>query len=610
MLVKDSFRRVLAIGLSLCFIMYAFTGLSGRANAAQPPVNSDATQASRDLLQYLYNTSGNHILSGQFNYIEDPSGWSNQVQNITGKRPALWGSDFAWEEIKHQRQGMVNAAIAEHQAGSIVTLSWHQQKPNDPDNAGWGSVQGWYTEQEMTELVTPGTTLYNQWLAKADEIAGYLQQLEDAGVPVLWRPYHENNAGWFWWGGRQAQFKQLWMNMYDRYTNHHGLDNLIWVWSANANNDWAEPLAGFYPGHDYVDVVGQDIYDGFQQAYYDELLAVGNGKPMAITENGKVPGSATFSSQPLYAFHMVWGSHLTSENTNGEIQSSYNDPYVFTRDEVNIVPGSGGTGGGGDIVVDDAVTGTGNNQFNYVGTWQTSSDASHHNGGDHYSATTNSYYDVDFQGTQVKVYGTKDAHHGIAAVSIDGGAETMVDLYSASRNPNTILWTSPVLSAGNHTVKVRVTGTKNASSAWNVVTADRIVVTPASTVLNDATVGTGLNQFEYSGTWSTSTGGGKYQGNDHYSATTGSFYQVDFNGKQVKIYGTKDAHHGIAGVSIDGGAEVQADFYGASRVDNTLVWTSPVLSSGNHTVKVRVTGTKNASSTWNVITADRVEVVH
>ncbi|MBP3965575.1 fibronectin type III domain-containing protein [Paenibacillus sp. DLE-14] len=400
---------------------------------------------------------------------------------------------------------------------------------------------------------------------------------------------------------------------------------------------------------------------------------------------------------------MTWGEFLTNGNTTAQTQALYSNSRVLTLDEVNIVPGSGGVGGGGPGTVDDSVTGTGLNQFEYVGTWTATSGSSvKYNGGDHYSLTTNSYYQVDFNGTGIKLYGTKDAHHGIAAVSIDGGTEVDSDFYAGTRADNTLIWTSPTLAAGAHTLKVRVKGTKNASSAGYVVTADRVVIdtdtqaptAPASltspsqtqtsinlawsastdnvgvtgydvyrgstlagsttntsfsvtgltagtayaftvkakdgagnvsaasstlnvstasagseVIVNDATTGTGLNQFEYVGTWNTSTGAGTYNGDDHYSQTTNSYYQVDFNGKQIKLYGSRDAHHGIAAVSIDGGAEVDVDFYAASRTDNTLLWTSSVLTSGTHTLKVRVKGTKNAGSSGYVVTADRVAVI-
>ena len=84
---------------------------------------------------------------------------------------------------------------------------------------------------------------------------------------------------------------------------------------------------------------------------------------------------------------------------------------------------------------------------------------------------------------------------------------------------------------------------------------------------------------------------------------------VAFTGTQIKFYGVKDPGHGIGAVSIDGGAETNIDFYASTRAGNVLLWTSPALTSGSHTFKLRVTGTKNVSSsnTWTV--PDRVDIV-
>lgn len=578
------------------------------------PINSNASSEARDLLAYLYSLEGNGILSGQHEYIENPDTYANEVNNMTGLYPAVHGYEMGAisgqtpSQLANQRQALVNSAIDWHNNGGIVTMMYHMNKPGT--GYCWsGCVQPAISQTEFDNIITPGTTEYQILIQEIDLVADYLKQLRDENVPVLWRPFHEMNGGWFWWG-QQPNYWKLWDIMYDRYTNHHGLNNLIWVWNANAPNSWAHPYSTYFPGLHKVDVLAVDIYNNdYQQSYHDDLWALGEGKVIAIGESGEHPDPAVLSStQNKYRWFMTWGSYLTNNNSTAATQSLYIHPWTYNRDEVNIVPGSGSSGS--TLNLDDSVTGTGINQFEYSGSWNTSTGTGKYNGGDHYSLTTNSYYQVDFTGNQVKLYGSKDAHHGIAAVSIDGGAEVDVDFYGATRSDNALLWTSPVLSLGNHTIKVRVKGTKHANSTGYVVTADRVAISPGTVkTLNDASTGTGLNQFEYAGTWSTSAGTGKWNGDDHYTVVSNSYYQVDFNGTQVKLYGSKDAHHGIAAVSIDGGPEVDVDFYSAARSDQALLWTSPVLSAGNHTVKVRAKGTKHASSTGIVITADRVDVI-
>jgi hypothetical protein len=167
-------------------------------------------------------------------------------------------------------------------------------------------------------------------------------------------------------------------------------------------------------------------------------------------------------------------------------------------------------------VVNDNTTGTGNNQFNYSGTWDYYLPAGAYMSDSHHSNTTNNYYTVAFNGTQVKVHATKVHDAGIAACSIDGGPETKVDCYSATERYKVLVYTSPVLTAGQHTLKVRVTGTKNVGADGYVVYADKVEIfnggeatrtatpipaataTPMATpalIKDNNTTGTGNNQF-------------------------------------------------------------------------------------------------------------------
>ena len=92
---------------------------------------------------------------------------------------------------------------------------------------------------------------------------------------------------------------------------------------------------------------------------------------------------------------------------------------------------------------------------------------------DHYSSVTGSTYSVTFVGTSLRFYSAVDSHHGIGAVSIDGGPESDVDFYSATRLEQALVYATPTLSNTPHTVTMRVTGRKNPASTDFVVTADR-----------------------------------------------------------------------------------------------------------------------------------------
>ena len=122
------------------------------------------------------------------------------------------------------------------------------------------------------------------------------------------------------------------------------------------------------------------------------------------------------------------------------------------------------------------VTTVNDTQFAYdnVANWPYGGQAGANQGDNHWSNVANAYYQLQFTGTQVNVYGARAAWHGIAAISVDGGAETSVDTYAATRADNVLLWSSPTLGAGLHTLKVRVTGAKNPSSWGTYIAADRV----------------------------------------------------------------------------------------------------------------------------------------
>jgi len=306
------------------------------------PVNKNASKEATDLLAYLYEINGKHILSGQHNYNHQLNTYSDSAKAITGKTPALWGTDFILSGNKDLGQDIVNESIKKSREGYLVTLMWHQGRPLDNPPYGWKeSVQGKLTPEQWKELITPGTPLYNKWLAQIDVIAGYLKQLQDAKVPVLWRPYHEMNGVWFWWGNKKGPdgVAKLYKIMYDRYTNYHHLNNLIWVWGANSLRDIPKDEAyhykDFYPGANYVDILGTDVYHfDYEQNDYEELLALAAGKPIALTENGEMPNADVLKAQPKWLWFMTWTSWLWTDNPKGRAKEIYDLPQTLNHDDV------------------------------------------------------------------------------------------------------------------------------------------------------------------------------------------------------------------------------------------------------------------------------------
>jgi transcriptional regulator with XRE-family HTH domain len=132
-------------------------------------------------------------------------------------------------------------------------------------------------------------------------------------------------------------------------------------------------------------------------------------------------------------------------------------------------------------VIDDSIQGTGTNVFNYVGTgWHHCTDGCDddppdaYNGSNSWNNVPDDYVTISFTGVQIKLYGVLNTRHGRGAISIDGSSEAIVDFYSPREAGNQLLWTSPLLSAGPHTFKLRVTGNKDPVSSNTCIVPDRV----------------------------------------------------------------------------------------------------------------------------------------
>jgi mannan endo-1,4-beta-mannosidase len=311
------------------------------------PVNPNATPAARRLLAFLQEIQGRYTIAGQHNFIMSGSRFTDRVQELAGRRPLLWGSDFSFaykgeEPFKFQHCGPLNLsepgtkaaftdltpesardelvknAIQAWRDGSMVTLMWHACPPGMGDACDGKAI--WTLANRPSpawwdELTTDGTKVNADWKAQADVVAGYLERLRDAGVPVLWRPYHEMNGVWFWWCDKKGEngFRKLWRMMFERYVRHHRLDNLIWVWNTNAPrdtpNDEAFAYEEFWPGPDTVDVLAADVYrDDWKPSHHDDLAKLAGGKPIVIGECAPPPTLETLAAQPRWAWYMPWGN--------------------------------------------------------------------------------------------------------------------------------------------------------------------------------------------------------------------------------------------------------------------------------------------------------------
>jgi mannan endo-1,4-beta-mannosidase len=337
-------------GLFLGFV-YGTSLLAG-ADATIRPVAPDPSLEAVDLLQYLYSISGKHTLVGQHCAPLLGSTRLVGVYKLTKHYPALFGQDFGfsapgtWDGINF-RQQLVDEAIRRHAEGFIITLMWHAVPPTQDEPVEFEtSIQSHLTDQQWQDLVTPGTEINERWKSQVDVIASYLKQLRDTGVPVLWRPYHEMNGKWFWWGQKTGAsgYQKLYRMLFDRLARFHRLNNLIWVFDvnevrvdvdANGVRHAVDPYDPYFPGQDVVDVLAVDVYkNGFAKNDYDRLLALAGDKPVALGEVGRIPTVDILRSQPRWVWFMNWGEPFTSWKDVPAIRATYDSEEALTLEEL------------------------------------------------------------------------------------------------------------------------------------------------------------------------------------------------------------------------------------------------------------------------------------
>ena len=340
------------------FALPALTVLIGLAGspvsaAIDSPVSPNAQPNVSQLLQFMESIRGTYILSGQ-----QEIAWSLTRQNedfdyvlkTTGKTPAVRGFDFlqyVYSPSVRSSQDATERAIAWSRAGGIVTFCSHlfmnigspAGQPQFYTPGANGNAVG--TTFDIRQAIITGTPENVEFLSKLDIMAEELKKLRDAGVVVIWRPFHESSGTWFWWGAKGATpFKEAWRIMFQRYTVLHGLNNLIWCFNPT---DPVSNLASWYPGDDVVDMISLDVYPpaGTHPTFaadYTRMRDFKAGrKVVAMSENGAIPNiDQLFTDGANWAYFCTWNGFENdlSQNSASFLTTVYRHPKVITFDEL------------------------------------------------------------------------------------------------------------------------------------------------------------------------------------------------------------------------------------------------------------------------------------
>ncbi len=285
----------------LSLLIFTFSSIACLAQNSRVNSTSDFTVQKKKILQYLQTlVSDSMIITGQHcgNGNATEQGYNNYIDGLfrsTGKYPALIGLEYGYS--KGNDLSFINSfALMHTEKGGLVTITWHADNPwVEGYNCRWNSVENKETIN-FTKLVknAPDSNEKTSYRNELMTVGLALQELHEAGIVILWRPFHEMNGSWFWWGPDELksprnnkEFRMLWKDMYDTFTADMGLDNLIWIYSPIAASNWSAALDAFYPGNEMVDVNGVDIYSP-KPEFKDYDLIKSLGKPVVVGEIGPV----------------------------------------------------------------------------------------------------------------------------------------------------------------------------------------------------------------------------------------------------------------------------------------------------------------------------------
>jgi mannan endo-1,4-beta-mannosidase len=343
-------RAFICTVCALCAVFSALCGTTG---------SGDDVGVRRDrLLQYLNSLSGRHgkkILSGQQceawpRIAKTRLGDLERIYAKTGKWPAIGGFEYCEMKgsttepalFKPPRWREVNPFIKEwNEKGGLVTISAHLPNP-------WTGSSAWDTSERkrLSELCLPDSASRRAYWRMVEGLADGLEDLQRIGIVVLWRPFHELEGSWFWWGGegregsRATVLKRLWREMHKYMTEKRRLDNLIWVFNGKLCH---------YPGDDVVDLNSADIYGNNVGESISKLvpaLASNDKKPFALAEfgpswkKGQIErydfsdfANEVLAAAPNCAYFLCWtGPWSLWHNDNTDKLMS--DPRIVTLDDL------------------------------------------------------------------------------------------------------------------------------------------------------------------------------------------------------------------------------------------------------------------------------------
>lgn len=371
-----------------CFYLLAiiFAGLQGNFCFSQKKmqlIDKKATPETVNLFLNLHELSKNHILFGHQHATEYGHGWfgdSNRsdVKSVTGSHPAVIGVDFSGlsgrpDSLIEKTKKSLRKSIADtYDRGGVTTIAWHFSNPI--------SGGGFYWQDSVSlpavKYIIPGKEHHEKYKSILQGIAAFVNSVEGSDrkkVPMIFRPFHEFDGDWFWWGKAHCtgeEFKTLWRFTISYLRDSLRVHNLIYAFSPDNKFNSREQFLERYPGDEWVDMVGMDNYGDFGrdgrynlEAGIKKLKIVSDyarstGKLAAFTETGleSIPNTSWWTETLLKAlksenmqlcYVLVWRNDSRSPThyyapypghvSEPDFLRFYNDPYTLFENDLKTI---------------------------------------------------------------------------------------------------------------------------------------------------------------------------------------------------------------------------------------------------------------------------------
>lgn len=299
------------------------------------------------LYKFLRDNYGLRTISATMANVNFNTNEAQWVHQHTGKWPAMNCVDFIHMGETWANYSNMDVMQDWWDNNGIILGCWHWRVPVSEGN----TARDFYTQNNKFNVAnaTVAGTWENDFLeADIQNLIAVLQQFKDRNIPVIWRPFHEAAGGWFWWGaGTGADYVKLWQWMFQKLVKEAKLNNLIWVWTTEMNDD------SWYPGDDYVDIIGRDIYNTssgdaiasqfaeIQRRFPDRVVTLSECGSVATIPNQWQAGARWSWFMPWYdagrTVSVVSNEFNGTNHTHANIawwNAAWGNRYVLSRDDM------------------------------------------------------------------------------------------------------------------------------------------------------------------------------------------------------------------------------------------------------------------------------------